>query len=504
MYNPYLPMNTSNLPQTQMSSTYLHQSPNISQIHPGAVTSPAAFQLSGSPYFSKYDIDPEVSEIHKRYEQEAQEVRAKYEEHLKGHLKLGKRIEELEALLAAECEKSNILQKKLDELGREYHERERDQAQIDQKLLFIAEENRRKDHAISEADLTMRYQQQEMTKLSAECSRLKDEVHRLHEFYENKIHEIDESHNTQIRQCNTQIENYRHQIERLQGDHASQLRELNVEWELKHRRVEEQIREDNRSISELEQSNRKLNEQITKLTLHYEEQIKASVAKVKNEEFEKYVMLKKELEAKITTLEEANASLQAQTEDLISEIQFLERTSNETKQTFEEETLRLKAECNELRNQISILTVNGDKLRGELVNKEGLNNKLQNEVNSLEIEMNRIRDHQRIEIEKLKSDFSLERRSFEDAERSLRARIMELERQLVATGDDSEKLKREFNKMKDMLSGNVSRMIDSTLIDYQTKTYVSKKSYEFSSDYTDIKSTSMYLSRLDRTRDKKY
>ena len=464
-------MNSSSFMTTNVPtlSQQLHSPSRIDR--PGLFTSPAAFQLAKNLYSSKHDIEPEISQIHKRYETEAQDIKYKYEDHLQGHLKLGKRIEELEGLLAAESQRSNILQQKLDQLTQEYNDERRARKQVDQKILYVQEENRRKDHTIAEADLKNRSQQHEIANFSAEVTNLKEELARTNTYYNNRIREMEETHNAKTRQVNTQIENFRHQIERLQTDHAAQIRELNMEWELKLRKFEEQTHESYQNITELERQNRMLTEDNTKLRVDYEEQIRAVAASTKKEEYEKYLYLQKQLEAKLNATEENNLTLQKRVEELVVELQTTERRSEETRIYLEQEITRLKSECNELRNQLSIMTNNADRLRGDLIHKDGLNSKLHTDLKNLELEIERAKDRHRMELDRLRNDFSIERKRSEDVERSLRARIVELERQVIAAEDNAEKIRIEFQRTRELVSNNVSRVIGQSFTEYPTKPY---------------------------------
>lgn len=464
----YQGIDPRNITNVRSSSTY------------GAFTTGGIQTTGTNPMIPKFDIQPDVQQIHQRYEGEAKEIKYKYESHLQGHIKLGRRIDELEALLAAETQKLAASQQNFEQLNADYAELKRTNAALEQKILYITEENRRKDHALSEADLKNRAQQNEIANLTADNARLRDEGIRLNDFFTNRVREIDDAHNTKLRQCNSQIDNLRYQIDKLQGEHAAQIRENNLDWERKLRKSEDQLRESARTINELEQKNRLLSDHVAKLKSDHEEQVRMVALNVRKDEYEKHLIIQRQTESKLAAIEESRDALHKKVEDLVRELQQRERESTETRIHLDQEISRHKSEINELRNQLSMTSNNLDRLKGDLIHKDGVNSKLHSEIKNLEIEINRIKDQHRMEQDRLRNDFSIERKRFEDVERSLRIRIVESEQIIHQSEEECEKIKIEYNRLRDMLHGAVAKTIDLTFSNQETKIASPRRQHELS------------------------
>lgn len=449
----------------QRNPSNLQNSAYLSQYRPSFVASPN-LNVSTIP---KYNVEPDIEEIHKRYEEEAREIKLKYDQHLQAHLKVGRRIEEVEAILEEERRMNGEWKMKYHQAEEELQEERRLRIQLDQRVQFLTEENRNKDQTITELEMKQRSFQKDTDQLIGENTRLKEELSRLHDFYNNRFREIEEGANNRVRQVFAQNESLKGQIEREKVDHGARLKDLNNEWELKYKKSDDQIRELNRVITELDQEVRLLNEHIQRLKAEHEEHLRMNANQVRKEEYDKYQVTLRQVEAKLRASEDAREALLKKIDEMYRDLHTLEKELNNTKLQYEQEHSRLKAESNELKNQLVLSNNLVDKLRSDLLNRDTQITKLQSEIKNQEIEANRIRDQHSVELDHMRNEFMLDKKRYDDIEQGLRQRIADLENLVRETEDDAARIRAEYNRLRDIINGNVAKTIMQTFTEYETK-----------------------------------
>lgn len=142
-----------------------------------------------------------------------------------------------------------------------------------------------------------------------------------------------------------------------------------------------------------------------------------------------------------------------------------DRRLHEVQLNHESELSRVKNECNDLRNQLALLRSETDKQRSDLANRDSIINRLESELVSHQRETDRFRESHSSEVNRLKIDHDADLRRFHDLERELRNRNAECEKRLKYVDEDNIRLKLEYDRMKDLLSGNISKVISQTFGD---------------------------------------
>ena len=224
------------------------------------------------------------------------------------------------------------------------------------------------------------------------------------------------------------------------------------------------------------------------MSLEQQNEIMQIEKRIKEEEFHKYQAAIAEMNRKRTEAERKQAieKQDAGTSPLKSR---QVETSRDNDQQLQIENERLKAQLREA------LVINGE-LEDELASKEARVRELEQrnfskrdsesqygresiqfgressqygrESSQYGRESNQYgRETNQNEIDKIVAGHRLERKSWEETERALKNRLIEMERELERSREESKKFKGEYNRMKDLIQGNVKRIITQTFQDHE-------------------------------------
>jgi len=112
------------------------------------------------------------------------------------------------------------------------------------------------------------------------------------------------------------------------------------------------------------------------------------------------------------------------------------------------------------------------KQHSEIMSKDVTIKNLEGEVERVRSEIQRLADMQVVQIDNFKREYEGERRRFEDNERQLVGRIEETERRLVESQSETVKITREYERLVEIMQGNVSRVIQDTFSIHKNSTEV--------------------------------
>jgi len=419
---------------------------------------------------SASNLQSDLIDIQKRYENETQEIQKSYQSNYERHLKFGRTIQELEAMLDDERRKYLLLEDKFQALMREYDSERRLRIDLDHDIASLKEELRRKEAIIQDLDVNLSKQQQDNAYLITEGNTLRSEISRITDVYHYKLNETEERYIAQIRELNAQIEGLRSTIEQQSLENSNQIRELNREWEGKLFRSDDKLRERERTIAELEAELRSLADHNQRLKVEFEEETRRQIASAKDEERTRWQIVIKDLESQIRSLNDERDVLARKNQDLMRDCSIKERQIQDLRVSHEIEGSRLANEISDLRNHISILNSNNEKLRNDLINKEAMLNRLQDENQSIIRELDREREEHQVEMNRLVNEHNNDARRWEDRERDYRNRLAECERALKFSEENENRIRLEYDKLRDQLTGNISRMIAQTFEGTSTAT----------------------------------
>jgi len=441
------------------TSFYNTNHPNVAK----PMLSSAMFKASAA------HLDETLRDIKRRYEDEAKHVQQNYELDYNNHLNLVKTVEELEILLEEERRRNFELETKYNGAVIELDKEKRLRIDYEQEITVLKEELRRADIINSESELKIARLNQDIAHLDSENKALRVELHRLTDLYNARVRDTEERYLIQVRDLTSEIEKLRLNLDQQRSEYESRLRDLDREGGIRYAKLDEKLRDRERTIAELEAELRKMADHISHLKIQYEEEIRRQIALVREDEQHRYHIALKTLEGKMQQVQDERDLLIRKNQELIRDVHLRERQIQDIRIQFEAEAARLKNDINELRNQVSLLNSTGDKLRNELNARDSTIHRLESEVGNLEREQQRLKDIHTQELNRLLNDQNNERRRWDEAERVLQAKISELERIIRSLESENSKLRTDLEKLKEQITGNVHRTIFQTFVDYDSQ-----------------------------------
>lgn len=169
--------------------------------------------------------------------------------------------------------------------------------------------------------------------------------------------------------------------------------------------------------------------------------------------------------AEIRQLGDERDILNRKLQDAQRDVTMRDRRTHEIQLNHDSEISRVNGENNDLRTQIAQLRSELDKYRNDIQNKDSIVNRLESEILSQQRDFDRLKEAHSNEVNRLKIDHDGDLRRFHDLERDLRNRNLDTERQLKSTEEELYKLKIEYDRMRDQLTGNINKIISQTFVD---------------------------------------
>jgi chromosome segregation ATPase len=418
-----------------------------------------------------------LMDIKRRYEDEARQVQQNYEVDFNNHANLVETIEELRILLEDERRRNIDLENKYNGCVNELEKERRLRADFEHENKVLREELRKADGIISDAELRMSRLQGDNFRLDTENKSLRNEIHRLTDVFNLKLRDMEDQYMMQVSDLTGEVDRLRNLLEQQRIDYENRLADLDRDWATKYGRLQEVLREKERLIAELEAELRKLSDYITQLKIEYEEEMRRQISIARDEELHNFHAAVKNLEGRLKNTENDRDVLVRKNQDLVRELHAKERQLQDTRLHLEGEIARLKAEVNDLRTQVTALIAANEKLKVDLVARDSTINRLDSECINIERELNRLKEIHGQEINRLVNDQLNERRRWEEAEKMLKTRLIELERLVKALEGENIKLKTDIERIKQHVSGNVNRTIFQTFVDYEVSNHGVKPLY---------------------------
>jgi len=143
-----------------------------------------------------------------------------------------------------------------------------------------------------------------------------------------------------------------------------------------------------------------------------------------------------------------------------------ERTNQDLKINHEVEISRLCSEINDLRNQCNNLSSQVDKLKNDILNKDTVYGRLENELASAHRENDRLKEENNVNLNRITNEHMGEIRRWEDRERELRNRLQDCERLLKIAEDNENRIRFEYDRLREQITGNVNKIISQTFLDH--------------------------------------
>jgi len=383
------------------------------------------------------------------------------------NLMVGKLISDLERALEREKIRANEAEGKLLVLTRDYEVESTMRQDLERKYGQILEDLRRSDSEVHTLRVDLDKYSQDNKSLNAEVTMLRQEVTRLDEFGKSRVADIEERYRIQLRNSDTQNQQLREEINTIQRDLNGQIVEIRRESDARARQYEEQIVEFAKLNDELSNELASQLEYIEKLKIEHELALKRTAEKVRDEEVHKAQLIIRELEDELRSLKINHEQLNRKNAEMLTDLQAYEKQIRDQHIQFGNELNRVGGDIERLRSELNQSQAIVQKQNHEISSRDSTITKLEGDVERFRAEIQRITDMHVQQIDNFKRDYENERRRFEDIERQLHQRIEEYDRKLVESQNETIRVTREYDRLVEIMQGNVSRVIQDTFLSHK-------------------------------------
>jgi len=374
------------------------------------------------------------------------------------NLKVGKLISELERALEKERNRANDAENKLNTVLNEFQIVSAIKDDTEKKYSQLIENLKRTDIEFHNLKVNFENISHENADFKSEINMLKEEVSRLEKHNSRKVAEIEEKYKYQLKNLESQNHS-------LQGDYDNlnnQLLEVKRDFDYRNRQYEEQIEEFTKLNDELSNELSSQIEYIEKLKADHERDLKRAADKAREDERSKAQIVIDELEGELHKLKSLNDSLNRKDAEMLKDLQNYEKQIRDQHINFGNELSRVGGEIDRYRSEVNQANIVIQKQSSEISAKDGTIAQLESETERLRSEIQRLADMQVSQIDNFKREYEVEKRRFEENERQLILKIEEIERRLVESQNETIKVTREYDRLVEIMQGNVSRVIQDT------------------------------------------
>ena len=443
---------TSQRGQSQTTTT-----PRASSVHYQAAT----------PYQSSYlSSATKLQDTKQRYEKQVQNVGKKYEQHYTTHFELGSTVIEMEDLLELERRKVYALEEKVNDTLKSMEQMKRHKLDLERENRVLREKSRTNDTFITDYGVKMNNVQQTASSVNSENDSLRGEIKRLNDTYNVKLREIEENYKLETSKYTEEVETLKSLLKDQEVDTETKVRGITRELEAKIRGFENQIREKDRIIVEYNSEFKSTKDFQMKLKMECEDELKKRVGAIKDSERAKYEPIIKGLEGKLQEVTTEKELVEKKIPELEQEIKLKENKAKEVKSALEEQIRSLRKEILDLEDQICLSRSEIEKMQVEFRARDQIINRAQAEIVNLGNENQRQKDIYIQEIDRLAARNETDQGRFQEFERQYRERLVELERQLKTSEGENVRMRNDFDKLVQKVTGNINTTISQTFVAY--------------------------------------
>ena len=410
-----------------------------SRTSPGLDFSPETKKSSRSTVV----LDDSIGEIqaHKgKMERDREEMHQRFVDHIARHTSDERMIMDLERMLDTEKAKNQELNDII---------KERLQIEIEEerraKLAAIEKEEKLRSE-LKMKQLKEDELQRECKRIGEDCEKflsqkqtLAEELQKIRAEQGHQAEKIRAQCEEEARSMQEESNFLKQEIKRLVDRHSKELRDAGKRWEDECLKLAEEVNE--------------LKLQLKGMSLDQQNEILMMEKRVREEEFAKYQKSLKDLNRR-----REDTQKQQKSQDLSPIRQRFE--------TMEESEGLASAENEKLKNQLREALQMNEELQSELSDREDLLRNKEYEARDASDNEYNIRDVHQQEVDKIVSGHRIERKSWEEVERALTGKIEELRKELDRSRDEGRRVKVEYNRLKDVIQGNVNKIITQAFMEH--------------------------------------
>ena len=406
----------------------------------------------------------ELERVRSIYQQEVEEITQKYQTQLDAHLSLTKSLQ-------VETRRADQLESDYQEAMKTLEHEKKYREELENNCFEMERHLKQKELLCSDLGLRNGMLFQEIQHLRTDNERLNTELKKVHEQSSARLKATEGEYQRQISDLTVQLEGMRREFERMAQLHASETRNSNREWELKHRKLKDQLKETERAREKEERQVQILNERILIIQQAHQESLQQLEERLKNEQNQEVQRVTKAAETAIGRIGEERDEANRKFENAIREFQNFENKMNENKAALQTEGTRLKNEIQELRNLVGKANEERDNWMRIVQDRDSTIEGMERDIGNLKRELAWARDNQRREQDRFEQEINSERKRMNELIQETESKNHELERQLRSAEEETRLMKQEHERVKEILEGNISNFIAQTFSEQHTKSF---------------------------------
>jgi len=422
----------------------------------------------------KYNPEKDIKEIEARYAHEMKEVEEKCQAHIQAHLGMAKVINDLERALDEEKLRGDAVEAKLEEVARELETEAQRRQEAEGNCTQLVAELHTRDQHVHELSVQAQHLGRENTEMRNIIENLKHDNMAITEEFNSKFHISEDRYQRDVTELTAHNDALRQELERMQEEFNHQIHALHTEKETIIRTYDEKLTNATMATTELAEELKKQQKNIEDMQVEHAEELARALEQGRHEEFQKAQQAVGDMDRELQGLQAEYEKIYKQNKELVAEIENMEKQRKHQQIQIEgdfarlgDENSRLKEEKNRLEHELRAMSSSIEQFKDEVMLKGNTLMRLEGENESLKTDIRRVKESSSEQIERLKRDFDAERRKGETSEREMKRKLTDMERDLSDTKEELQRVTAEYDKLGDMLKGNITKLISQTFNDYE-------------------------------------
>jgi len=416
---------------------------------------------------TNYNAENDIREIKERYLNETKQIEQKCSIHIQMHMKMANLVNNLEKINEEERELSEQKDAKIQELTTILKNEVNKRQEVESSYNQLLNELHQRDKHIGEMTHEIEQYRNDNVQMGRFIEELKFTNAEIQEEFQNKINETNKRYAEDLSTLTNSNDELRNHIEKIQNEFNHQIHQIHIANEENGKLYEEKLNNAIMATTELAEELKKKQNEIDNLQTQHLENIKKAFEQGQNEEFQKAQKAIFDLDQELRLLQSENEKINLEHENLIEELNGLNKQKQIEQKQFEEKINLLEYQKQQLENEIQIVTHSIENLKDDLAQKKELLSKVEAENIKIKLDLKKSKEEHDNFAEKLKKNNELDRKRTENTIEELKKRVKDLEIDLKESRDETQRVTEEYDKLGDMLKGNISKLISQTFNDHE-------------------------------------
>ncbi len=440
--------------------------PNLHPVY-GKHVQALANERQSLNYNYNYNPEIDIQEMNNRYQKEINEIELNHNAQIQLHSKLTAIIHNLEKEVDTERQKNIALEYSMKELSLNFQNEVSQREEIESNSHQLIDEIRQRDQLVQQISLELEDEKKNNILMKKNIEELRYRYEKFQQEFQKTILENERKFQQDLIILTTHNDELKGQIEKQGSCFNQQIHSIQIDNEMKCRNYEEQLSNAVNATSELVEELKKKQMEIDDLYLEMEERSKKALEDGKSEEYEKAQKAIFELDKELQFLQSERDRVSQHNDDIIvdlenkkSQLYNLEKQVDENKKKWRDEVCNLEIEL-----QRATFQLEGHK--DELIRNVSQIEKLQLENNELKLTSKKLKEAKDEESEKMKRLLDTEQMKNDRIESEYKKKLSKLENELVESKEETQRITQEYEKLGDMLKGNITKLISQTFNDHE-------------------------------------